>query len=390
VITAWAYWIVLAATVPLFWILPERHRLRFLAAVSFGYLLSLTLWGTIALLLWSLAFFYLTPTTSDGKLRWASTVLTLGILGYLLYFKYIPPLIAALGGTTAAHVAVPLGLSYFTFKLIHYTVEARRGNVKNSSIDVFLSYMFLFPIFTAGPIERYDHYTANQESRWKLASAADGVTRIVHGLIKKFVIAGMIVAPLFGSLSTRTLFLEKLSEMPPWKVWAYMLLGFLTMYLDFSAYSDIAIGSARLFGIRIMENFNWPILAPNIGEFWRRWHMTLAAWCQAYVYLPTIGITRNPWLAIYSTFVVMGLWHSGSPHWISWGLYHATGLSVFVLWYRFRRRRGWTFMDSFPCRVAAIGLTVAFVTSAGATILPHQVGTLGDSLLILRKLLFIA
>ncbi len=388
-ITAWPYWLLLATAVPVYWWLPDRFRLRFLAATSFLYLLSLTVWGTLALLGWSLAFFYLVPPRPGSPLHRAASILTLGILGYLIYFKYIPPIVASLGGGQVAHVAVPLGLSYFTFKLIHYRVEARRGNIKAHGLDAFLSYMFLFPIFTAGPIERFDHYLANIAPR-REGSTVEGLTRIAHGLIKQFVVNGMFVAPLLGGYRNPLRFLDQVSGLESWKVWVCMLLMFVIMYLDFSAYSDIAIGSARLFGIRIMENFNWPLLAPNIGEFWKRWHMTLAGWCQTYVYLPTIGLTRNPYLAVYSTFVAMGLWHAGSPHWVAWGLYHATGVTVCLSWLRYRRRRGWRFLDGYPWRVGAIAMTVAFVSAGSAMTLPHSVGgTLGDTLNILKKLLFL-
>ena len=164
---------------------------------------------------------------------------------------------------------------------------------------------------------------------------------------------------------------------------------FLYVYMDFSAYSDIAIGSSRLFGIRIMENFNWPIFAQNIGDFWRRWHMTLAGWCQTYVYLPTIGLSRNPFLAVYATFLAIGLWHAGSINYACWGLYHATGVAVFQIWQRFKRRRGWVFLDHNPWHLLGIPITFLFVTGSFAFTVPHGVGTAYDGLRIFLKLLFI-
>ena len=111
-----------------------------------------------------------------------------------------------------------------------------------------------------------------------------------------------------------------------WKVWGFLALTYLYAYLDFSAYTDIAIGASRLFGIKIMENFNFPILAINISDFWKRWHMTLAGWCQTYIYMPVMARTRTPYAAVFATFTMMGLWHGATAGWLLWGLYHATGV----------------------------------------------------------------
>jgi alginate O-acetyltransferase complex protein AlgI len=139
-----------------------------------------------------------------------------------------------------------------------------------------------------------------------------------------------------------------------------------------------------------MENFNWPIFAPNIGNFWKRWHMTLAGWCQAYIYMPTIGLTRNPYVAVYSTMLVMGLWHAGTFHWVFWGLYHATGIVTYLTWAGYKRRRRWMFLDqNAAVRSVAVAITFLFVT--GGFAFTSTYGHTGpfESFRILAKLFFI-
>jgi alginate O-acetyltransferase complex protein AlgI len=285
-------------------------------------------------------------------------------------------------------IAVPLGISYFTFKLLHYAVEAGRGNIVDRSPTRFLAWVFLYPIFTAGPIERYDHFLRNCEDRWNGPLAAEGLHRIAHGLIKRFVLVEYVILPLHGSLTTPVL-LASLAEVGTPRVWGYCILTFLHAYLDFSALSDIAIGASRLFGIRIMENFEWPILARNIGDFWKRWHMTLAGWCQAYVYLPMIGLTRKPYVAVYATFLAMGLWHAASLHWVGWGLYHATGVSTYLTWSRIKRRHEWTFLDHGALRHLGVVLTFLFVSAGSAFTSVWGHGSAWDSLRLLAKLCFV-
>jgi len=160
--------------------------------------------------------------------------------------------------------------------------------------------------------------------------------------------------------------------------------------MDFSAYTDIAIGLSRLCGTRIMENLNLPVTASNSGDFRKRWHKTLAGWCQSYVYMPILGLTRNPYLAVYSTFTVMAMWHAGALNWLGWGWYHATGLIVFLSWSRIKRKRRWQRLDRiFPYRVATVLLTFVFVTGSYSFTLTHQHGGIYAALRILAKLCFV-
>lgn len=384
------FWLILLGSLVVFWALPARLRAGTLALISFGYLSTLDPGSTLAVLAWSLIFFFLAPRATQPG-RWqkrAVPILILAITSFLAIFKYVPPLLHALSGSSdTLELLIPLGISFYTFKLIHYAIEVGRGNIQAHSLQQFLCYMFLFPIFTAGPIERFDHFLAHQSTRLTRSDVAEGGTRIVGGLIKKFFVGEMVVRPLMRGVSTDELLLM-LDGQPSYKIWGYLFLTHLYVYMDFSAYSDIAIGSSRLFGIRILENFNWPVVAPNIGNFWKRWHMTLAGWCQAYVYMPMVGLTRNPYLAVFATFLIMGLWHAGSLNWIAWGLWHGAGVSTYLTWVRFKRKRPKlrALESRFLYRAACIGLTLAFVSAGYAFTLTYHHGGIWAAFRILAKL----
>ncbi|MBT8416136.1 MAG: hypothetical protein KJO42_01725 [Silicimonas sp.] len=366
------FWILLFGSSIIFWHLPVGLRYWFLGVVSVGYAAVLEPLGTVILLSWVIVFFYLAPRAL-GEAREASFVLlglVGGVLGFLFWFKYLPSIAEFLAGASPGlAIAIPLGISYYTFKLIHYVVEMVRGNIKDRSFSRFLCYIFLFPIFTAGPIQRYDHFLANAATRWDNAFFVDGMTRIIFGLIKVFVVLTVLVKlyPMFGLPLSGLGLVERLNEFSTAEIWLFLSLTYLYAYLDFSAYSDIAIGASRLFGLKIMENFNWPILAINIQDFWRRWHMTLAAWCQSYIYLPVMARLRSPYAAIFATFVSMGVWHGASAGWVLWGVYHAVGVSAYVTWARYARRFDWwRKAQKSPLRFIGLPATFAFVSGSYA------------------------
>jgi len=213
----------------------------------------------------------------------------------------------------------------------------------------------------------------------------------MHGLIKKFIIAGILLTSLLEGYTIDKV-LHNLHNLHTYEVWGFLIVSYLIVYMDFSAYSDIAIGSSRLMGLRIMENFNWPILATNISNFWKRWHMTLAGWCQAYVYMPTLGLTRMPYLAVYMTFIAIGLWHAGSANYLAWGLYHATGVSIYITWARIKRRKKSKLPAQGAGRYWGIPVTVAFMAGSFAFTLTHVNGSISEfyaAIRILAKCVFI-
>ncbi|MGE5608458.1 MAG: MBOAT family O-acyltransferase [Bacillota bacterium] len=422
-----AFWLVLALSVPLYWLTPARFRMGFLALVSIGYLSTVAVWSVVLFLGWSLVFFWGLPwmlrvqtrqtaqravrvseslqegggtatgtatigvaelPTRSSIYRWGLPTLMIVFLACFICFRYVLPKMTASARQPAGAIPVMLGISYFTFKLLHYAAEVSRGNIKDRSLPRFLCYVFLFPTFTAGPINRFDHFLANQPGRWEPALLVDGLTRVIHGLIKRFIVAGMLLAPSYEYLvKARTLL--PASDMPTTVgLWGLAIQAYLYLYMDFSAYSDIAIGASRLFGLRMPENFDWPILAPNIAVFWKRWHMTLTLWCQSYVYMPVLGLTRSPYLAVYAAFVAIGLWHGATFEWTLWGVYHATGLAIYQVWARARRRWKWRFAESALWKCAGVVATLLFV-SAGTIATMATAPTGYEVARVLAKLLFI-
>jgi alginate O-acetyltransferase complex protein AlgI len=371
-----SFWMVLVVATLVYWRLPVRWRMVFLFTASFGYLATLDLTSVLAVLGWTLLFYFSLRMALHRRGR-VAVVLIFGVSAFLAYFKYLPPLLTAIsGGSPATLLIVPLGISYFTFKLIHYAIERVRGTIQEEALSTFLAYMFLFPIFTAGPIQRYDDFLSTREERWDPRFVVEGTTRIVHGLIKKFFFAEFLLLAFYGSTLPMGADLE-MQEL--------LFVAYLFIYLDFSAYTDLAIGSSRLFGFRIMENFNFPIIAGNISDFWRRWHISLSSWCQSYVYLPIMGATRVPYLAALGTFLVIGLWHAATFSRLAWGLFHFAGVAVFMTWSRVRRRRR-SRAPGMPQRLGGIMLTQTFVAASMAFILAEGGGR-GTGFRLLARLL---
>lgn len=385
------FWLVLAVAVAGNWALPPARRPYWLVAISTAYLLSLDAVGVAPLLGWIGVVWALrrrvAATPALGN--WVVIGLVGSLILQLAYFKYLPPLLSLFSEGPARAVVVPLGISFITFRLIHYVIETRRGTLAHHGLWDYLSWATLFTIWTAGPIERFDHFLSQRRANLTQAMVAEGLTRIILGLGKKFVLGLQLVPLAFGEVSTPDGFLAALPHLSTFEAWRYLIVSFFLFYLDFSAYSDIAIGSSRLLGLGIMENFNWPILAPNPGVYWKRWHMTLSGWCQSYVYMPVIGLTRNPYHAVFASFACIGLWHAGSWTWLAWGLYHAVAVTLYQTWARFRRKQDWPWLEQGWLRVPAALAVICYTSVPQGFTLIQGIGVPYDGLRILAKLVFV-
>lgn len=383
------WWLVLGLMIPAYWLAPLRWRPALLATGSLGLLLHLSPVDTLVmatLAAWVFAGFRL---PGDGPVARAmrSTLPIWGVLAYLVWAKYLPAIGQMLAGRSIGfELLVPLGVSYFSFKLLHYAIEMRRSNFPPHGAHDFAAWMFLAPIFTAGPIERFEHFLAHRAPAFRRVFLAEGALRIAHGLVKKLVV-GALVLELIRHLSGGGVLelLPRLPEVSPAVVWAVLILTLVYVYLDFAAYSDIAIGTSRLFGITIMENFNFPWAATNLQGWWQRWHMTLANWCRAYIYMGMIGLTRNPYQAVIMTFLVMGIWHSIQPHWVIWGLWHGVGLAVLMAWGRFAQKRRLGFLKTPAGKTAGWAMTIAYVALGGAFTTLHQRAPVGQSVRLIAR-----
>ncbi len=254
----------------------------------------------------------------------------------------------------------PLGISYFTFRGIAYLIEIRKGNLEPVGWWPYVHYLLFWPTLMAGPIERPQAFFA-QSGKVLQPTAEDvrvGMTRIFTGIFKKLVMAEFfytLVKPYIQMASAPSM---ELNKWPVWYLWICVHAYYLYLYCDFAGYSDMAVGLARVFGYRIMENFKWPILATNVADFWRRWHISLTSWITDYVYIGLGGNRRGPQIASRNTFIAMlmvGLWHGLTPHFALWGLYHAFFLNI----NRKMRRTG---QDAPPEKTRAQKLLAWFIT----------------------------
>jgi alginate O-acetyltransferase complex protein AlgI len=331
-----------------------RYRLA-LAALAMASLFFYGWWSikALGLLLVLMAANYAAVFTLLAKLpdsfrRTLVAVAIAGNLAVLGYFKYANFFLenwAALRGTDSEYVTVvlPLGLSFFTFQKIALIVDAYRGRVHNFEPLGYVLFVSFFPQLIAGPIVHHSEVMPQFAKPQPIRSPeiAVGFSLFVIGVAKKVLLADNVaqwVSPAFDAAGAGYL----PSTIDAWMATAAYT---LQLYFDFSGYSDMAIGLALLFGIRLPLNFNSPYKAGNITEFWRRWHMTLSRFLRDYLYIPLGGNRRGSWrryLNLAITMILGGLWHGAAWTFLVWGALHAIYLSINHAWIAFRKRMHWT------------------------------------------------
>ena len=259
----------------------------------------------------------------------ANIVLNLTILGIFKYFNFFSENLQHLFqwfgfelDWVTLDILLPVGISFYTFQALSYTIDIYRHKMKPThDIVAFFAFISFFPQLVAGPIERATNLLPQFESQrtFDYTAAVDGMRQILWGLFKKIVVAdtcAVAVNQIFANYQT----LDSLNL-----VWGAFLFTF-QIYGDFSGYSDIAIGTAKLFGINLLQNFNFPYFSRDIAEFWRRWHISLTTWFRDYIYIPLGGSRCSKWKSFRNTmiiFLVSGLWHGANWTFICWGAFHA-------------------------------------------------------------------
>ncbi len=255
-------------------------------------------------------------------------------LGLLVYFKYVDFFIENFNNATGLgipllRIALPIGISFYTFQILSYTVDVYRGTVPAQKNPINLgAYISMFPQLIAGPIVRYSDVEKELRSRThSLEKAYDGIIRFCVGLGKKILIANALgeLCETFKATDEKTVAFY----------WLYAIAFSLHIYFDFSGYSDMAIGLGKIFGFTFMENFNYPYISKSVTEFWRRWHMSLGQWFRDYVYIPLGGNRVSTLKHLRNIFVVWfltGFWHGADWNFIVWGLYFAVLLTIEKMW----------------------------------------------------------
>ena len=249
----------------------------------------------------------------------ASVCLSLGLLGYCKYADFVIASLNAVTGTSIKllHVALPIGISFYTFQILSYVVDVYRGSVPAQKSFLKLgTYIAMFPQLIAGPIVRYAEIAPQLDSReTTLEDVSSGACRFVIGLSKKVLLANVLYELITAFQQSR--------DLSVLYFWLYAVSFALQLYFDFSGYSDMAIGLGRIFGFRFQENFNYPYISGSITEFWRRWHISLGSWFRDYVYIPLGGnrVSKAKWLRnILVVWMLTGLWHGASWNFVLWGL----------------------------------------------------------------------
>ena len=267
--------------------------------------------------------------TKAWKRAWLIVSVVIG-LGLLAVFKYADFFISNFNAATGLSIpllrlALPIGISFYTFQSLSYTVDVYRGNVPVQKKPIsFGAYVTLFPQLIAGPIVRYIDVARELDHRahsWE--NIAYGLRRFLLGLGKKILVADQfaLLIKLFRQSQGQSVLFY----------WMYAIAFMLNIYFDFSGYSDMAIGLGRIFGFHFNENFNYPYISKSVTEFWRRWHISLGSWFRDYVYIPMGGnrVKRPRWvLNILTVWLLTGLWHGASWNFVLWGLLFAALLLV--------------------------------------------------------------
>ena len=251
-------------------------------------------------------------------------------LGTLGYFKYADFFITNFNATTGLSVpllriALPIGISFYTFQILSYNIDVYWGNVKaQKNILHLATYITMFPQLIAGPIVRYKDVALQLENRThSIDKIGLGVRRFILGLSKKILIANVL-----GELCE---IFRQSNEKSVLFYWMYAIAFSLHIYFDFSGYSDMAIGLGKIFGFDFIENFNYPYISKSITEFWRRWHMSLGTWFRDYVYIPMGGSRVKPIRMLFNIAVVWmltGFWHGAAWNFVLWGVFFAVLLVV--------------------------------------------------------------
>src|SRR6266481_5137348 len=285
----------------------------------------------------------LTAYRQMGRGDWVSLLLTFGIvvdLAVLGYFKYTDFFIETANtlfktNFILQHILLPLGISFFTFQKIAYLVDASRGEVEKHDFLEYCFFVMFFPQLLAGPITHHSEIFSQIKGPWAFAVKPSnftlGVTIFVIGLFKKVVLADHF-APLVSPAYEAAAAGEPLDFFLAWQ--AAISFKF-QLYFDFSGYSEMALGAARLFGIQLPLNFNSPYRALNVVDFWRRWHMTLSRWLRDYVYIPLGGSrcsTGRLYFNLMVTLALSGLWHGAAWHFVLWGSLQGGAMVVNHAW----------------------------------------------------------
>jgi alginate O-acetyltransferase complex protein AlgI len=381
-----------------YFLLPHRFRwMLLLAASCYFYMAFIPKYILILAVTITVDYFAgLGLERFEGRTkRWVliSSILTnIGMLAFFKYFNFANENLAALANfigwnypIQSLAIILPIGLSFHTFQSLSYTIEVYRGRQKAERHFGYLAlYVMYYPQLVAGPIERPQNilHQLHTEHHFDYPRVTDGLKRMAWGMFKKVVVADRMVQFVNPVYSNPT------NYDGPALVLATLAFA-IQIYCDFSGYSDIALGSAQVMGVRLMKNFDHPYFARSISDFWRRWHISLSTWFRDYLYIPLGGsrVSKPRWaFNLFITFLISGLWHGANWTYIIWGALHGSYFVLSTLTEPFWGRLSMlTRLDQLPRLKAALAMSVTFSLVTFAWIF-FRAASLSDALYITRHL----
>lgn len=361
--------LVLAVGTPIYWALPRAWRLP--TAASAGFLCL----GWIAP---ASAAFCMTLGLCSYALARRQLQLGLAYGAAITMFLALLALREVLPWNGDSSSVVPwLGAAFFTLRTAHYLIASAQGQVPEHRWNDYFCYLFFPPTLLVGPVQRFaDFEREARRCRFDSQRLSAGFERLLFGYAKVVLLANYLVG------IKLSLFIKTLD---PGVLRTYLesLEYGLTLYFKFAGYSDVAIGFGLLLGLRLPENFNHPFLARNIADFWRRWHISVSAWCRDHVSFPLYASTRSAGLSALVAMLVLGLWHECSVRYLLWGAYHGCGIVIWQRWSALSTARGWQAGTAWQPLYAlaaslltfnfvVIGFTIARATQVGEILIAFR------------------
>jgi alginate O-acetyltransferase complex protein AlgI len=374
IFNTWTFALFALLVLTIYWtLIPQKWKPVYIIIVgtifyAFSVPAYLVLIVSLAVVTYATGVAMLRPRSTPLQRKILMTAGVVTITGVLIFFKYTK-FLALTVAQVAGHniipipqIIVPLAISFFTFEFVHVLVDIYLGKIHKLDALDFAVFTMFFPTLVAGPIKRYQSF-APQLHHIELPAQeviALNVYRVFIGLAKKFIIA--------DSMTTLAQALTSPTLLPYGRLdYIVAILAYTAkIYFDFTGYSDIAIGTAGLLGLRIPENFDRPYFAQNISEFWRRWHMSLSSWIRDYIFIPLGGSRRRPLITALNLLLAMalaGLWHGAAWTFVVWGLWQGLGLTGHRIWSQSVAAKLPWMKGNMLVHVASVALTFVFVAA---------------------------
>ena len=370
------FFAIFILSVIIYWLLPSvQLKNAFLSFISLSFFYCIDRYIPLMILGCTVFSFFIAQNIEKSTGRKAffhklgvGVLLSILIFGKykhnILHILYTSNLVAG-NASVADTIIIPLGISYIIFKLISYITDVYWEKISAGDFLTLLNYSSLFTIYSAGPIERFENFSnieLNQTQKFKWIFVLEGFEKIAMGMFKKLVVGGW--ASFFIT------YLRRNNDTPPLYLQILVAVSFsIQIYMDFAGYSDIAIGTSRMFGYKIMENFSSPYLQPNISQFWRCWHISLSDWIRDYVFYPLQFAFKDYRLvgsigASLIAFLICGLWHGATVGFVIWGLWHGAGIGFYFFWSDIKKKND--FLENLSRTkvfyFASVLLTFSYVT----------------------------